>query len=199
MTMTLALALRSDVLGCCLQLDGDRWADASARILGSRASSSASFMASSKISQTMGRETTTVSWSGGGGNSSSPGNPLVMANGLHDWTARRRAPRLPVTGAGAYPQRALATRTNPALGTVTVRDVTVRDVTEPQLLNFFAPLLPMPPLELAFMEGWNLLAGSYVNSTEAVTPMGQPTQTISLGWPAVGASCSPIDDNYGGV
>ena len=141
----------------------------------------------------MSRETTTVSWSGGGV-SSSPGNLLVVGSGLLDWTARRWAPRLSVKGAGAYSQRTLVTRSDPALGIVTVRDVT-----EPQLVNFFAPLLPIPLLELAFDARWNLLAGSYVNNTEALSLLGQRTRTTSLSWPVVGASYSPIDDNYGGV
>jgi len=77
--------------------------------------------------------------------------------------------------------------------------VTVSDVTEPQPVSFFAPALPIPPLEFTFDERWNLLAGSYLNSTEPVTLLGARTRTTTMNWGMVPASYSPVGDEHGGV
>ena len=192
--LTITLWVRADVRGYRLAPDGDRWVGGTTRILGSSADSRATFTASGEITQTVGRETTTISWSGSGGVSSRPGNLLVGGNGLLDWRARRWAPHISVTSAGAYPQRTLVTRSDPSLGIVTVRDVI-----EQVPVSFFAPLLPVPPLELAFDERWSLVPGSYVNSTESVSLLGERTRTTTMNWGAVAASCSPVDDTFGGV
>jgi hypothetical protein len=192
--MTITLTVRADVRGYRLAPDRDRWAGSPMRTLDSSADSRATFTASGEISQTVGRETTTISWSGSGGVSSRPGSLLVTGNGMLDWQARRWAPRISVTSAGAYPQRTLVTRSDPTLGIVTVRDVT-----EQVPVSFFAPFLPVPPLEMVFDDRWNLLSGSYVNNTEPVSLLGQRTRTTTMNWGAVQARFSPIDDAYGGV
>jgi hypothetical protein len=119
---------------------------------------------------------------------------LVSGNGMLDWTARRWQPLVSVAGGGAYPQRKVVTRVD-ADGVI----VTVSDVTEPQPVSFFAPALPIPPLEFAFDERWNLLAGSYLNSTEAVTLLGPRIRTTTMNWGVVPASYAPVGDERGGV
>jgi len=192
--MTITLTVRADVRGYRLQPAGERWAGAAMRLLTASANSRATFRASGEISQTVNRDTTTISWSGSGGVSSTPGNQLVSGSGVLNWTARRWAPLISVNGGGTHAQRTLVTRTDPAVGTVTVRDET-----EALPVSLFAPVLPVPPLEFVFDERWNLQAGSYVNSTEPVSLLGSRTRTTSLNWGTVQALYSPVDDSYGGV
>jgi len=64
--MTVTLTLRADVRGYRLQPDGDRWSGSPMRYLGTSADSRAVFTASGEIAQTVGRDTTTISWSGSG-------------------------------------------------------------------------------------------------------------------------------------
>ncbi len=193
--LTITLTLRADVRGYRLSPDGDRWAGAALRILGTSAESRASFTASGEISRTEGRETTTVSWSGAGGvTNPSPRNMQVQANGMLDWSARRWKPQLSVGGEASYAERRVVKRTD-ADGV----QVTVSDTTEHQPLSFFAPAQPVPPLEFAFDERWNLLAGNHVNATEPISLLGQRTRTTTMSWGAVAASTSPVDDDDGGI
>lgn len=192
--MTVTLSLRADVRGYRLQPDGDRWAGSALRIMNTSADSHASFTASGEISQTEGRDTTTISWSGSGNVAGTPGDMRVSGGGMLDWTARRWTPVVSVVGGGAHAQRRLVTRFDPEIGTVIVSDVT-----EQLPVSFFAPALPIPPLEFVFDERWNLLAGSYANASVEVTLLGTRTRTTTMSWAAVPASYSPVDDAHGGV
>jgi hypothetical protein len=194
--ITLTLTVRADVRGYRLKPDGERWAGGPMRVLTSSANSRASFTASGEISRTEGRDTTTLTWSGEGGVSSAPGDLRVSGSGLLNWTARRWSPIVTVNGGGSHTQRTRVTRVDPdpAIGTVTVSDVT-----ETLPVSFFAPTLPVPPLELVFDERWNLLAGTYDNSSEPISLLGPRTRTTRLSWPQVQAVCSPVEDSFGGV
>ena len=90
--MTVTLTLRADVRGYRLQPDGERWAGAAMRVLASSANSRANFTASGEISRTVNRDTTTISWSGSGGVSSTPGD-LPWSRAPACWTGRRGAGR----------------------------------------------------------------------------------------------------------
>ncbi len=192
--MTVTLTLRADVRGYRLQPDGDRWNGNPMRSLGTSADSRASFTASGEIAQTVGRDTTTISWSGSGGVASEPGNLLVSGVGTLDWAARRWKPVVSVAAAGGHAQRTLVTRFDLGVGTVVLRDVT-----EQKPVSFYAPTLQLTALEFAFDERWGLLAGSYANAAEPVTLLGDRTRTTTLSWGAVAASYSPVDDAFGGV
>lgn len=192
--MTITLTVRADVRGYRLAPDGERWAGGALRILASSADSHARFTASGEIAQTEGRDTTTITWSGSGSASSTPGDMRVSGSGMLDWTARRWSPVVSVTGGGVHDQRRVVTRLDPDRGLIVVSDVT-----EQIPVSFFAPALPIPPLEWAFDERWNLLPGSYVNAVEPVTLLGPRTRTTTLNWAAVPARYSPVDDPFGGV
>ena len=193
--MTITLSLRADVRGYRLKPNGDRWAGSALRILGSSADSRADFIASGEISQTEGRDTTIITWSGSGGVGSQPGNLIVSGSGLLDWTARRWKPMVAVAAGGAHQQRRQVKRFDP----LTNSTVTVSDVTTPVPVSFAAPALPVPPLEFQFDENWNLQSGSYVNATEPVTLLGERTRTTTMSWSTVQAAFSPVGDERGGV
>ena len=108
--------------------------------------------------------------------------------------ARRWKPQLTVAGPQTHAQRRVVKRTD-ADGV----QVTVSDTTEALPVSFFAPAQPVPPLEFAFDERWNLLAGSHVNATEPISLLGERTRTTTMSWGAVQARDSPVDDDHGGV
>jgi hypothetical protein len=112
-----------------------------------------------------------------------------------DWTARRWKPLVSVNGGGSHAQRTLVQRFDPLTSTT----VTVSDVTAQLPVAFFAPALPVPPLEFVFDENWNLLGGSYANSTQVVNLLGERIRTTTMSWPNVRAAYSPVGDEHGGV
>ncbi len=190
---TVTLTLRADVRGNRLQPDGDRWNGNPTRGLVTSADSRAVFTASAEISQTVGRDTATVSWSGSGGVASAPSNRVVSGDGTLDWAARRWKPVVSVAAASSA-QRTLVMRFAPTVGTVVLRDTT-----EPKPVSFYEPTLQLTALEFVFDERWGLLAGSYANAAEPVTLLGDRTRTTTLNWGAVPASYSPVDGAFGGV
>lgn len=193
--MTVTLWLRADVRGYRLKPDGDRWAGGPMRVMGTSLDSRATFTASGEISQTVQRDTTTISWFGSGSTGTSGGVPTVSGSGLLDWTARRWTPVVSVTGGGFHQQRTLVQRFDPLTNTT----VTTSDVTAPMPATFFAPVAPVPPLEFVFDENWNLLGGSYPATSTPITLLGERTRTTTMSWGGVRAEFSPVGDERGGA